>query len=93
MASTGKCSYTTEFSGQGSKRVHRSLLSAVLSGIAKANRAQISGMGFECLSPLPIATVPFKFLKSLDLISLGNGLNDVPSSFWWKLVEGKPMVR
>jgi len=49
-------------------------------------------MGFDCLPPLPIATVTFKFLKSLDLISLGKGLNDVPSSFGWELVEWKPMV-
>jgi len=31
-------------------------------------------------------------LKSLDLISLGKGFNDVPSSFGWELVEWKPIV-
>jgi len=54
--------------------------------------APILGMGFESLSPLSIATLPFKFLKSLDLKSFGKGLNDVPSSFAWELVEWKPIV-
>jgi len=87
MASTGKRSYSTGVSAQGSKRVRRSLLPVILSGAATANRAQNSGMAFESLPPLPIASVPFKFLKSLNLISLGMGLNDVPSSFGWELVE------
>ena len=49
-------------------------------------------MGLDCLPPLPIATLPFKFLKSLDLISMGRGLGDVSSSFGWELVEWKSSV-
>jgi len=61
MESTGKCSYTTRVSAQGSKRVRWSLLPAVLPGTATANRAPISGTGFESLPPLPIASVPLNF--------------------------------
>jgi len=68
------------------------LLSAVLSGVTTANRAPNSGMGFESLPPLPIASIPFQFLKSLDLSSSGIGLGAVPSYFWWELVERKPLV-
>jgi len=68
-------------------------LPAVFPSATSVNRAQNSRVGFESLPPLPIASVPFKFLKSLDLISLGMGLNDVPSGFAWELVEWKPMVQ
>ena len=64
----------------------------VLLGAAPVNRALIPGIGFESLPPLPIATLPFKFLKSLDLNLFGKGLNGVPSSFAWELVDWKPMV-
>jgi len=87
MASTGKRSFTTIISTQGSKRARRLLLPAVLPGATMANRSQNSGKGFESLPPLPITSVPFRFLKSLDLNSLGMGLNAVPSSFGWELVE------
>ena len=60
---------------------------AVLPDVAMANWAPISGMGFECLRPLPIATPPSKILKILNLISLGKGLNEVLLSFGWELVE------
>ena len=49
-------------------------------------------MGFDCLTRLTIATLPFKFLKSLDLISMGKGFIDVSSGFGWDLVEWKPSV-
>ena len=48
-------------------------------------------MGFQSLPPLPIASVPFQFLKSLDLSSSGMGLDVVPSCFGWELVECKPL--
>ena len=57
-----------------------------------ANPAPTSGMGFNFLPPLPITILPFKFLRSLDLISMGRGLGDVPSGFGWELVEWKPSV-
>jgi len=56
------------------------------------NRAQNSGKGFESLPLLPIASVSFRFLKSLDLKPLDMGLNAVPSSFGRELVEWKPLV-
>ena len=58
-----------------------------------ANQVPNSGMGFERLPPLPIASVPFQFLKSLDLRSLGMGLDAVPSCFRRELVEWKPLVQ
>jgi len=90
MASTGKRSFTTGVSAR-SKRARRSLLPDILSGATMANRAQNSGKGFESLPPSPIASVRFRFLKSLDLNSLGIGLNAVTSCFGWALVEWKPL--
>jgi len=58
---------------------------------ATAIPAPSTGMGFNFLPALPIITLPIKFLKSVDLITMGKGLNDVPSSFGWKLVEWKPL--
>ena len=48
--------------------------------------------GFECLPSLPITSAPFKFVTSLNLTSVGLGLNSVPSNFRWKLVEWKPKL-
>ena len=56
-----------------------------------ANRAPKLGMGLESLPPLPIASVPFQFLKSLDLSSSAMGLGAVSSYFGWELVEWKPL--
>jgi len=41
---------------------------------------------------LPIISVPFKFLKELNLTFVGLGLESVPVSFEWKLVEWKPKI-
>ena len=49
-------------------------------------------MGFNCLPPSPIATLPLKFLKSIDLSTMGRGLGDVVLGFSWELVEWKPSV-
>ena len=49
-------------------------------------------MGFGCMPSLPIILVPFKFLKKLNLISVGLGLESVPFSFGWELVEWKPKI-
>jgi len=57
-----------------------------------ANRAPNLGMGLESLPHLPIASVPFYFLKSLDLSSSSMGLGAVLSCFTWELVEWKPLV-
>jgi len=49
-------------------------------------------MGFGCMPSLPIISVPFKFVKSLDLTSVGLGLASVPFKFGWELVEWKPKI-
>ena len=51
-----------------------------------AQLAQSPGMGFGCMPPLPIILGPFKFLKKLNLTSVGLGLESVPFSFGWDLV-------
>jgi len=48
-------------------------------------------MGFENLPPLAITSIPFQFLKSLDLSSVGLGLDAVPSCFRWELIVWKPL--
>ena len=81
----------TGSSAQRSMRVRRSLLPTVLSSETTAIRLPQSGMGFESFPPLAIASIPFKFLKSLGLSSVGLGLDAVPSCFGWELVVWKPM--
>jgi len=48
-------------------------------------------MGFKNLPPLAISSTPFQFLKSLDLGSVGLGLDAVPPCFGWELVVWKPL--
>jgi len=59
---------------------------------AAAISVPMAGKGFNFLPPLPIISMPFKFLKSVDLKTIGKSLGDVPSGFGWKLVEWKPTV-
>jgi len=63
----------------------------LLSSEIAANRASQSGMGFENLPPLAISSIPFQFLKSLDLSSVGLGVDAVPPCFEWELVVWKPL--
>jgi len=56
-----------------------------------ALRAPQSGMGFENLPPLAIPSAPFQFLKSLDLRSMGLGLDVVLPCFGCELVVWKPL--
>ena len=44
-------------------------------------------MGFEHLPPLAISTNLLKFLKCMDLKSVGLGLESVPLHFGWDIVE------
>jgi len=48
--------------------------------------AFLGGMGFESLPPLSIISKPFRFLKSLNLNSVGLGLNEVLPEFGWDLI-------
>ena len=56
------------------------------------HQAALPGTGFECLPALSISSVPFHFLKSLDLKSVGLGLQSVPFRFRWDLVEWNPKL-
>ena len=53
----------------------------------------LPGTGFECLPALPLFSVPFRFLKSLDLSSSGLRLEYVPLCFYWQLVEWKSLTQ
>ena len=86
MASTGTKSSNFGSTAQRTMQARQSLLPTVLSGEITTNRAQQSGIGFENLPPLAISSIPFQFLKSLDLSSVGLGLDAVPSYFGWELV-------
>ena len=59
---------------------------------AAAFPAFLGGMGFESLPSLPIISKPFGFLMSLNLSSMGLGLNAVPSKFGWDLVLVEPSL-
>jgi len=91
MASTGTKSPISGSIAQRTIQAHRPLLLTVLSGKITINRAPQSGMGFENLPPLAITSIPFKFLKILDLRSEGLGLDAAPSCFGWELVVWKPL--
>ena len=53
----------------------------------------LPGTGFKCLTALPISSIPFRFLKRLDLSSLGLRLGYAPLCFDWQLVEWKPFTQ
>ena len=46
----------------------------------------VEGMGFNFLPPLPIISKTFRFLKRLNLRSMGIELSHVPPEFGWDLV-------
>jgi len=47
-------------------------------------------MGLAISPPLPIICNPFRFLKSLNLNSVGLGLDEISFEFGWNLVVWKP---
>ena len=57
-----------------------------------AQRAPRSGTGFEALSPLTISSNLLRFLKCLDLKSVGLGLENVPFHFGWDIVVWNPKL-
>ena len=67
-------------------------LSPTTTGARPAFILAIPGTGFETLPPLAIPTGVFRFLKSLELKSVGLGLTDVPFHGGWKLVEWRPTL-
>ena len=83
MASSGntKRRSSTGSSAQSSKRTWQALSPANLLVSAAAISAPTTGMGFNFLPPLLIITMPFKFLKSVDLRTMGKELGDIPSGF------------
>jgi len=52
--------------------------------------AFLEGIGLVISPSLPIICIPFKFLKSLDLTTVGLGLNEIPFDFRLKLVIWEP---
>jgi len=86
MASSGK---RVTFTGRSAQTTARARQPEVRPG---AQLAQLPGMGFGCMPSLLIISVPFKFVKKLNLTSVGVGLESVPFSFGWELVERKPKI-
>ena len=68
------------------------LCSTVPSSEIPALRASQSGTGFENPPPLAISTNLLKFLKCMDLKSVGLGLASIPFRFGWDLVEWNPKL-
>ena len=72
------------------------LAASSLSVSATVFSAFLGSIGFESLPPLPIISKAFGFLKSLNLSSVGLGLNEVPPEFGWDLalfkVDGEQTV-
>ena len=81
MASSGKQIIFTERSARKSARPRQPEVHPGEQSV------QLLGMGFGCMPSLPIISVPFKFLKELNLTSVGLGLESVSFSFRWELVE------
>ena len=74
------------------KRLHAaSPPSLVFSSVSiKLLTAFLEGMGLAISPPLPIICNPFRFLKSLNLNSVGLGLDAIPFEFGWNLGVWKP---
>jgi len=86
MVSSGQRSTST---GKSAQMTARARQPEVYPG---AQSAQFPGMGFDCMPPLPIILIPFKFLKKLNLNSVGLGIDSVPFRFGWELVEWKSKI-
>jgi len=86
----GKRSSTWALSPAGKRLCTASSLSLVYSSLSiKILTAFLEGMELTISPPLPIICNPFKFLKSLDLTSVGLGLDEIPFDFGWNLVIWK----
>jgi len=72
------------------RRMTSSLALVYSSASIKVLTAFLEGMGLVILPSLPIVCTPFKFLKSLDLTTVGLGLNEISFDFGWELVIWKP---
>ena len=79
---TGKCSITVPLGpiAKRSRMVAPSTSSALPPPAAMIPVPMV-GKGFNFLPPLSIISMSFKFLKSVDLKTIGKGLGDVPSGF------------
>jgi len=73
-------------SGKSAQGVKKTWQSAIYSG-TMVHHAPLLSTGFEGLPALPLSSVPFRFLKSLDLSSSKLRLGYVPLCFDWQLVE------
>jgi len=63
--------------------------SAIFSAIP-VHSPTLPGTGFKTLPPLAISTNLLKFLKCMDLKSVGLGLSCVPFNPGWELIEWVP---
>ena len=92
MASSGNTSSNSGSSAQRKVRARQAHLPRVRFGEFPAPQALSSGTGFETLPSLAISTNLLKFLKSMNLKSVGLGLENVPLHFGWNIVEWNPKL-
>jgi len=77
-------------SAKGETRELQTCRSTAPTGEIPALRAAQSGTGFENPPPLAISSNLLKFLKCMNLKSVGLGLGCVPFHSEWELVEWVP---
>jgi len=87
-SSSSRIGFTSALSPASKRRRTTSSLAPVYSSVSiKVLTAFLEGMGLAISSFLPIICTPFKFLKSLDLTTVGLGLNEIPFEFGWELAH------
>jgi len=88
---TGKTSSSSAMVSAGKRLRSESPTSPVLSSVSiKLLTVFLEGKGLAILPPLPIICKSFGFLKSINLSSVGLGLDAIPFEFGWNLVVWKP---
>ena len=88
---TGKRSSTSTLSPAGKRLRTASPTSLVFSSVSfKLLTAFLEGKGLVISPPLPIICNPSGYLKSINLSSVGLGLDAIPFEFGWNLIVWKP---
>jgi len=90
MAFSGKSSSDSGMAALIKSSALQARKSSSISGAIPVHSTALPGTGFETLPPLAISTNLLKFLKCMDLKSIGLGLSCVPFHSWWELIEWVP---
>jgi len=90
MAFSGKSSSDSGMAALIKSLALQARKSSLISGAISVHDPILLGTGFETLPPLAISTNLLKFLKCMDLKSVGLGLSYVPFHSGWELIEWVP---